>query len=402
MSPEASSDLAERRRARYLRHERAAGIDADALAAAALIVVGAGAVGNEVIKCAALLGVGRITVVDFDRVEAHNLTRSIFLREADIGRSKAQAVVARAAEVDPFVRLEVIDGDAWRNLRLTDVAACTAVIACVDNIETRQRLSQLCRLAGTRWVNLGIDSRFASIESHPFGATGEPGGGDPAAEPACYECQLPDSAYAQVASRYSCGWLRRALHAERTVPTTALTASLAGALGVQAALGLGAVASGTRVIQATRILVDSRTGTSTVSTLDRHAGCPACGDDARPPHRAPHRMPLGADWRADLIRLAAPDDGLQLSDALILAAHCVHCGHTPELTAVIGQRASDHDDRLLRCGRCQDLSVRLDLRAELTVADLLAHYPASRPPIKFALRRGAEQTLCLDFEPDAT
>ena len=48
---------------------------------ARILVAGAGALGNEVIKNLALFGVGHIFVVDFDRIEISNLTRSILFRE---------------------------------------------------------------------------------------------------------------------------------------------------------------------------------------------------------------------------------------------------------------------------------------------------------------------------------
>ena len=56
-----------------------------------VLVVGAGAVGNEVAKNLALLGVGRLTLVDADTVEESNLNRCIFFRDKDIGRRKVHA-----------------------------------------------------------------------------------------------------------------------------------------------------------------------------------------------------------------------------------------------------------------------------------------------------------------------
>ena len=50
---------------------------------ATVMVVGCGALGNEVLKNLALFGVGHIVVVDFDQVEPHNLTRSVLFRMED-------------------------------------------------------------------------------------------------------------------------------------------------------------------------------------------------------------------------------------------------------------------------------------------------------------------------------
>ena len=63
-------------------------------------VIGAGAVGNEVIKNLALLGVGEIYIFDLDKVEEHNLTRSVLFRDTDIGQSKSIVAAQRAMELD--------------------------------------------------------------------------------------------------------------------------------------------------------------------------------------------------------------------------------------------------------------------------------------------------------------
>ena len=84
---------------RYARHNLIDWFSQPQLAASKVAVVGAGAIGNEVVKNLALLGVGRVDVFDFDQVKLHNLTRSVLLREADVGQAKAQAVARRAAGI---------------------------------------------------------------------------------------------------------------------------------------------------------------------------------------------------------------------------------------------------------------------------------------------------------------
>ena len=55
----------------------------DRVSSAKVLVAGCGALGNEVVKNLALFGVGHITLVDFDRVERSNLTRSILFSRED-------------------------------------------------------------------------------------------------------------------------------------------------------------------------------------------------------------------------------------------------------------------------------------------------------------------------------
>src|SRR4051812_5845022 len=71
------------------------------LAAARVLVVGAGALGNEVLKNLALLGVGTVHVIDLDEVEPSNLSRSVLFRAGDGGRAKAVVAAERVREINP-------------------------------------------------------------------------------------------------------------------------------------------------------------------------------------------------------------------------------------------------------------------------------------------------------------
>jgi len=334
------------------------------------------------VKNLVLMGVGAIDVHDFDRVEIHNLTRSIFLREADVGASKASALVARAAEIDPHVRLRAVEGDVWRSLGLAELAQRDVLICAVDNLEARMRLSQLCLLAGVDMVNAGIDSRQASVEVFRFSAPGPC---------ACFECHLPDSAYRKVAERYSCGWLRRAMLAEDRVATTALTASVAGALAVQAALRVG----GAECAASQRVLFDTRTGTSTVAALAHNPDCPGCA----PLWPRPRRVAAHGDWQAALAACTGDVEAVLLSDALIFDYVCAACGTKAHAARHIGRRADEFDDRIMRCDGCGQLAVRVDIRAEVSVDELRQRFGGLPPPVKFLIARvGEPDAVCIDLE----
>jgi len=96
-----------------------------------VLIVGAGAVGNEVAKNLALVGVGRLTLVDPDVVELSNLNRCIFFRQADVGKKKVHVVrreLRRAApetQVSTHARgIQDAPDDVWQ---------ADAVALCVDN-----------------------------------------------------------------------------------------------------------------------------------------------------------------------------------------------------------------------------------------------------------------------------
>src|SRR5689334_15768239 len=90
---------------RYSRLRLIAWWDQSKLGKSTMLVVGAGALGNEVVKNLALLGIGRIFLVDFDTIEPSNLARSVLFRSADKGRSKAEVAAERARELNPDVNI---------------------------------------------------------------------------------------------------------------------------------------------------------------------------------------------------------------------------------------------------------------------------------------------------------
>ncbi|MEA5596554.1 ThiF family adenylyltransferase [Rivularia sp. UHCC 0363] len=71
---------------RYDRHHSIDWWDQSRLNDTKILVAGGGALSNEVLKNLAMVGVGNITVIDFDTVSITNLTRSVLFREWDVGR----------------------------------------------------------------------------------------------------------------------------------------------------------------------------------------------------------------------------------------------------------------------------------------------------------------------------
>lgn len=105
-----------------------------------ILVVGAGAIGNEVIKNLALLGVKEVRLVDFDKVSKSNANRCVFFREEDHNiLYKVEAVKKRVAEMStmeivPFnCRIEEAPEEVWQDLDL--------VIVGVDNDYARMLIN---------------------------------------------------------------------------------------------------------------------------------------------------------------------------------------------------------------------------------------------------------------------
>jgi molybdopterin/thiamine biosynthesis adenylyltransferase len=375
-----------RRTQRYRRHDLIDWFSQEQVSAARIAVIGAGAVGNEVVKNLALLGCGTIDVFDFDVVELHNLTRSVLLRESDAGRNKAEAVAERARDLDPHVTVHAVAGDFWDTLSLARLRGYDCAIAAVDNFEARLRLNQLCLIARVNLVNAGLDSRWAAVESFPFAASDDA---------ACYECTLPESAYARVAERYSCGGLRRRAGLERRIPTTAVTASVAGALAASMALRLG----GETPRHAQRRLLDTIGGAGTSVGIERREGCPGCGAFARPPRIVRTRNRWSP--RRDDQSVAGPgivEQPMRLSDPLIMGYECAACGPLEEAARYVNRRAAEFDDGIATCPKCAAPAVRIEIRDTFTVGELTARFPGGPVPAKFALTEINGDAVCFDLE----
>src|SRR5829696_4293841 len=103
--------------------------DQDRLSRARVLVIGAGALGNEIIKNLALLGVGNVFVADMDRVENSNLSRSILYRESDNGTPKAAAAARGAKDIYPAINVQHFVGNIVHDLGLGVYRWADVVIA---------------------------------------------------------------------------------------------------------------------------------------------------------------------------------------------------------------------------------------------------------------------------------
>jgi len=208
---------------RYARHELITWWDQAKLAQTHVIVAGAGALGNEVLKLLALIGIGQITVIDFDVISRSNLARMVLFREADIGRPKVEVAVERLHEINPEVQVRGVQGDLRFDLGLGDYRAADLVFGCLDSVNARWALNRKCLQAGVDWIDGGISDHHGLV-AH-YGATG-----------ACYECNFTPATHERFNRRYSCPFGLASSQAEDKVPTTAITTSVIAGIQVQQAL----------------------------------------------------------------------------------------------------------------------------------------------------------------------
>src|SRR5215831_8124968 len=200
--------------------------DQEKIRSAHVLVIGAGALGNEILKNLALLGFTQIVVVDLDAVEASNLSRSILYRTEDIGRAKADAAAEAVRNILPEVRVQPIRGDVVHGLGLGLFHWADLVLAGLDNREARLWINRACWKMNRPWIDGAIEGINGVVRVFLPG------------RPPCYECTLGEVDWALLEKRLSCNLLALDPAPEGKVPTTPTISSIIAGIQVQEAVKL--------------------------------------------------------------------------------------------------------------------------------------------------------------------
>lgn len=130
-----------------------------ALKQASVLVVGAGGLGCPALLYLAAAGVGRIGILDEDRIERSNLHRQVLFQMADQGRYKAQAARQRLQALNPYICIEAYIGRFDVDNAAELVADHDLVIDGTDNFTARYLINDACCLGHTPLV-YGAISQF--------------------------------------------------------------------------------------------------------------------------------------------------------------------------------------------------------------------------------------------------
>ena len=200
--------------------------DQDRLKNATIMVVGAGALGNELIKNLTLLGIGRILIFDMDSIENTNLTRSVLYRAKDVGRFKAEVAAERAAEMNPDVKAKPYIANIIDDIGLGVFRRMDVVLGGLDNREARLFINQSCYKVNKPWIDGAIEAL------NGFARVFVPGQG------ACYECTMTETDWKLINKRKSCALLTHDEMNEGKIPTTPTSSSIIAGVQVQEMLKL--------------------------------------------------------------------------------------------------------------------------------------------------------------------
>jgi adenylyltransferase/sulfurtransferase len=222
------------------------------LAAARVLVVGAGGLGCPLVLYLAAAGVGTIGVVDDDAVELSNLQRQVAHTTAAIGTPKVQSLAASVAALNPGTVMEL------HPMRLTAanvmdlIAQYDLVCDGTDNFPTRFLLNDACVLAKKTLVSAAVLRFDGQL------ATFKPGG-------PCYRCLHPSEPPPGMVP--TCG------EAGVLGAVTGVMGSLQAAEVLKEIMGIGDSLSG-------RLLIwDALGARFRTIRLPRDLACAACGDN---------------------------------------------------------------------------------------------------------------------------
>ncbi len=196
------------------------------LRSARVLVIGAGALGNEILKNLALLGFANIVVVDLDSIEASNLSRSILYRAADVGRRKADVAAEAVTNIFSDARVHPITANIVHGLGLGLFAWADVVLAGLDNREARLWINRACWKMNKPWIDGAIEGINGVARLFLPG------------NPPCYECTLGETDWAILNKRMSCNLLALENDTEGKVATTPTISSIIAGLQVQEAVKL--------------------------------------------------------------------------------------------------------------------------------------------------------------------
>ena len=240
---------------RYSRHIllEELGIEGqEKLLASHALVIGAGGLGSPVALYLGSAGVGRITVVDHDAVDATNLQRQIAHTLDRVGQPKAESVRTAIAQINPDPHVQVITQRADEALLEQLVSQADVVLDCTDNFATRQAINAACVRHGKPLVSgaaIRMDGQISVYDSRVSDAP-------------CYACLFPPDQ----------------LPEETRCATMGVFAPLVGIIGtMQAAEALKILSGMGSKLSGRLLMLDGRAMAWSDIRLQRDPACPVCG-----------------------------------------------------------------------------------------------------------------------------
>jgi len=162
-------------KARYARHlilPQVGELGQKKIKSSSVLVVGAGGLGSPVLLYLAAAGIGKIGIIDDDKVDLTNLQRQIIHSTSSVGELKVESAKRRINQINPEIKIEIFDErlnieNAEKIIHKFDI-----VVDGTDNFATRYTISDCCEILDKPWV-FGSIHRFEGQVS-VFNLNGSP------------------------------------------------------------------------------------------------------------------------------------------------------------------------------------------------------------------------------------
>ncbi|MFG0261767.1 MAG: molybdopterin-synthase adenylyltransferase MoeB, partial [Novipirellula sp. JB048] len=241
-----------RRYARHLNLPEVGMAGQAKLRGASVLIVGAGGLGSPVAMYLAAAGVGRLGMIDFDRVEYSNLQRQIIHTTQSVGRLKVESAAETVAQINPLVTVDAIEQALTSENAMEIASSYDILIDGTDNFATRYLVNDVCVLL-KKPNCYGSIFRFEG-QASVFGHDGGP----------CYRCLYPQPP------------------APGTVPNCAeggVLGILPGIVGaIQATEAIKLILAAGDSLSRRLLLIDAAEMRFRELKLRRNPDCPVCGD----------------------------------------------------------------------------------------------------------------------------
>lgn len=123
-----------------------------------VVIVGVGGVGSHVAQQLAHLGVGKLTIVDEDKLEETNLNRLIGVYDQDpIGTSKVHIIYRMIKIINPDIKIDVIEGSIVSDIGLSVLRKADFVFGCVDDDGVRSFINEVAQAFEIPYMDIATE-----------------------------------------------------------------------------------------------------------------------------------------------------------------------------------------------------------------------------------------------------
>jgi len=150
----------------------------EALKQSSILILGAGGLGCASSQYLATAGIGKLTLIDDDKVELSNLQRQVLHHDADIGKLKVESAAQALKELNPELEIVTVAKRLNDEALLSLVQAHDLVLDASDNVDTRNQLNRLCYQTKTPLVSGAAIRMEGQVSVFTYQDQQEP----------CYQC----------------------------------------------------------------------------------------------------------------------------------------------------------------------------------------------------------------------